>query len=123
MKVDHHPAGGHWFAAGLSPNVSKLVIFVHLVVLIHKIYHVVDLLPQLYLIDYVAGSCRLQVETELHSGTAHIFRFYHMRMQAVMVVWEALAATMMVQYLEAAMEAMVMPITGLHFILPLVHQQ
>lgn len=21
MKVDHHPAGGHWFAAGLSPNV------------------------------------------------------------------------------------------------------
>ncbi|CAL5368012.1 unnamed protein product [Camellia sinensis] len=22
VKVDHHPAGGHWFAAGLSPNVS-----------------------------------------------------------------------------------------------------
>ncbi|KAL1536544.1 dual specificity protein kinase yak1 [Salvia divinorum] len=21
-KVDHHPAGGHWFAAGLSPNIS-----------------------------------------------------------------------------------------------------
>ncbi|KAI3497684.1 hypothetical protein L1887_33161 [Cichorium endivia] len=21
MKVDHHPAGGHWFATGLSPNV------------------------------------------------------------------------------------------------------
>lgn len=21
VKVDHHPAGGHWFAAGLSPNV------------------------------------------------------------------------------------------------------
>ncbi|MBA0611900.1 hypothetical protein Godav_012551 [Gossypium davidsonii] len=21
--VDHHPGGGHWFAAGLSPNVSK----------------------------------------------------------------------------------------------------
>ncbi|KAL4557281.1 hypothetical protein LXL04_035454 [Taraxacum kok-saghyz] len=21
MKVDHHPSGGHWFAAGLSPNV------------------------------------------------------------------------------------------------------
>ncbi|KAG8487147.1 hypothetical protein CXB51_020793 [Gossypium anomalum] len=23
IKVDHHPGGGHWFAAGLSPNVSK----------------------------------------------------------------------------------------------------
>ncbi|KAI8029501.1 hypothetical protein LOK49_LG01G01962 [Camellia lanceoleosa] len=23
VKVDHHPAGGHWFAAGLSPNVSS----------------------------------------------------------------------------------------------------
>ncbi|XP_022861584.1 dual specificity protein kinase YAK1 homolog [Olea europaea var. sylvestris] len=22
VKVDHHPAGGHWFAAGLSPNIS-----------------------------------------------------------------------------------------------------
>ncbi|CAH8277152.1 unnamed protein product [Arabidopsis lyrata] len=22
IKVDHHPGGGHWFAAGLSPNVS-----------------------------------------------------------------------------------------------------
>ncbi|KAL6552905.1 hypothetical protein OROGR_006747 [Orobanche gracilis] len=22
IKVDHHPAGGHWFAAGLSPNIS-----------------------------------------------------------------------------------------------------
>ncbi|XAR71537.1 Non-specific serine/threonine protein kinase [Bertholletia excelsa] len=22
MKVDHNPAGGHWFAAGLSPNIS-----------------------------------------------------------------------------------------------------
>ncbi|KAJ8762741.1 hypothetical protein K2173_012233 [Erythroxylum novogranatense] len=22
-KVDHHPGGGHWFAAGLSPNVSS----------------------------------------------------------------------------------------------------
>ncbi|GAB2286494.1 hypothetical protein Dimus_020893 [Dionaea muscipula] len=22
FKVDHHPGGGHWFAAGLSPNVS-----------------------------------------------------------------------------------------------------
>ncbi|KAI3705940.1 hypothetical protein L1987_76189 [Smallanthus sonchifolius] len=21
VKVDHHPAGGHWFAAGLSPNI------------------------------------------------------------------------------------------------------
>ncbi|XP_059667451.1 dual specificity protein kinase YAK1 homolog isoform X2 [Cornus florida] len=21
IKVDHHPAGGHWFAAGLSPNI------------------------------------------------------------------------------------------------------
>ncbi|KAM3706511.1 hypothetical protein ACJW30_03G158500 [Castanea mollissima] len=20
IKVDHHPGGGHWFAAGLSPN-------------------------------------------------------------------------------------------------------
>ncbi|KAM7462551.1 hypothetical protein LguiA_030672 [Lonicera macranthoides] len=24
-KVDHQPAGGHWFAAGLSPNVDPLV--------------------------------------------------------------------------------------------------
>ncbi|XP_015577762.2 dual specificity protein kinase YAK1 homolog isoform X1 [Ricinus communis] len=24
FKVDHHPGGGHWFAAGLSPNVSFL---------------------------------------------------------------------------------------------------
>ncbi|KAK5813798.1 hypothetical protein PVK06_029249 [Gossypium arboreum] len=23
IKVDHHPGGGHWFAAGLFPNVSK----------------------------------------------------------------------------------------------------
>jgi dual specificity protein kinase YAK1 len=22
IRVDHHPAGGHWFAAGLSPNVA-----------------------------------------------------------------------------------------------------
>ncbi|CAK9165991.1 unnamed protein product [Ilex paraguariensis] len=22
VKVDHHPAAGHWFAAGLSPNIS-----------------------------------------------------------------------------------------------------
>lgn len=22
--MDHHPGGGHWFAAGLSPNVSLL---------------------------------------------------------------------------------------------------
>ncbi|XP_057969956.1 dual specificity protein kinase YAK1 homolog isoform X2 [Malania oleifera] len=22
MKIDHHPGGGHWFAAGLSPNIS-----------------------------------------------------------------------------------------------------
>ncbi|XP_047328666.1 dual specificity protein kinase YAK1 homolog isoform X2 [Impatiens glandulifera] len=22
VNVDHHPAGGHWFAAGLSPNIS-----------------------------------------------------------------------------------------------------
>ncbi|XP_049394201.1 dual specificity protein kinase YAK1 homolog isoform X1 [Solanum stenotomum] len=22
VKVDHHPSGGHWFAAGLSPNIS-----------------------------------------------------------------------------------------------------
>ncbi|KAG8381693.1 hypothetical protein BUALT_Bualt06G0148000 [Buddleja alternifolia] len=22
VKVNHHPAGGHWFAAGLSPNIS-----------------------------------------------------------------------------------------------------
>lgn len=25
VKVDHHPAGGHWFAAGLSPNVRKFL--------------------------------------------------------------------------------------------------
>lgn len=25
VKVDHNPAGGHWFAAGLSPNVSKFL--------------------------------------------------------------------------------------------------
>lgn len=25
VKVDHHPAGGHWFPAGLSPNVSNSV--------------------------------------------------------------------------------------------------
>ncbi|CAN1271631.1 Dual specificity protein kinase YAK1 homolog [Linum perenne] len=24
IKVDHHPGGGHWFAAGLSPNVIAL---------------------------------------------------------------------------------------------------
>lgn len=24
VKVDHHPGGGHWFAAGLSPQVSSL---------------------------------------------------------------------------------------------------
>ncbi|XP_022718649.1 dual specificity protein kinase YAK1-like isoform X3 [Durio zibethinus] len=23
VKVDHHPGGGHWFAAGLSPNIPK----------------------------------------------------------------------------------------------------
>ncbi|XVF06800.1 hypothetical protein REPUB_Repub06bG0081800 [Reevesia pubescens] len=23
IKVDHHPGGGHWFAAGLSPNIPK----------------------------------------------------------------------------------------------------
>ncbi|GKV07459.1 hypothetical protein SLEP1_g19236 [Rubroshorea leprosula] len=23
LKVDHHPGGGHWFAAGLSPNISN----------------------------------------------------------------------------------------------------
>lgn len=23
FKVDHHPGGGHWFAAGLSPNISN----------------------------------------------------------------------------------------------------
>jgi len=25
IKVDNHPGGGHWFAAGLSPNVSMLL--------------------------------------------------------------------------------------------------
>ncbi|KAI8565314.1 hypothetical protein RHMOL_Rhmol03G0249300 [Rhododendron molle] len=24
IKVDHHPAGGHWFAAGLSPNIPGM---------------------------------------------------------------------------------------------------
>ncbi|PRQ38928.1 putative histone deacetylase [Rosa chinensis] len=23
IRVDHHPGGGHWFAAGLSPNYSR----------------------------------------------------------------------------------------------------
>lgn len=26
FKVEHHPGGGHWFAAGLSPNVSFLTL-------------------------------------------------------------------------------------------------
>ncbi|XP_076946170.1 dual specificity protein kinase YAK1 homolog [Bidens hawaiensis] len=26
VKVDHHPAAGHWFAAGLSPNVSNFCV-------------------------------------------------------------------------------------------------
>ncbi|XP_040373770.1 uncharacterized protein LOC112198452 [Rosa chinensis] len=23
IRVDHHPGGGHWFAAGLSPNIPS----------------------------------------------------------------------------------------------------
>lgn len=29
FKVDHHPGGGHWFAAGLSPNVPGRNVAVH----------------------------------------------------------------------------------------------
>ncbi|KMT16657.1 hypothetical protein BVRB_3g049430 [Beta vulgaris subsp. vulgaris] len=29
FKVDHHPGGGHWFAAGLSPNVPGLTASMH----------------------------------------------------------------------------------------------
>ncbi|GMH10726.1 hypothetical protein Nepgr_012567 [Nepenthes gracilis] len=30
FKVDHHPGGGHWFAAGLSPNVPGRNIVMHM---------------------------------------------------------------------------------------------
>ncbi|GMI85441.1 yeast YAK1-related gene 1 [Hibiscus trionum] len=26
IKVDHHPGGGHWFAAGLSPNIQNRIM-------------------------------------------------------------------------------------------------
>ncbi|KAJ8451399.1 hypothetical protein Cgig2_017790 [Carnegiea gigantea] len=29
FKVDHHPGGGHWFAAGLSPNVPGRTLATH----------------------------------------------------------------------------------------------
>lgn len=29
FKVDHHPGGGHWFAAGLSPNVAGRTVPMH----------------------------------------------------------------------------------------------
>ncbi|CAO2832278.1 unnamed protein product [Amaranthus hypochondriacus] len=29
FKVDHHPGGGHWFAAGLSPNIPGRTISIH----------------------------------------------------------------------------------------------
>uniref|UniRef100_A0A803KST9 Protein kinase domain-containing protein n=1 Tax=Chenopodium quinoa TaxID=63459 RepID=A0A803KST9_CHEQI len=29
FKVDHHPGGGHWFAAGLSPHVSGRTVSMH----------------------------------------------------------------------------------------------
>ena len=82
----------------------------------------VDLVLKRYLY-FIAGLCRSRAEIELHFRTAHISRFYHLHMPAVMVVWEALAAIVMVLYLEAAMEAMVMPTVGLHFTLLLVHRQ
>lgn len=47
MRVDHHPGGGHWFAAGLSPNVSLLSV--RNIILVIETVHILIIVLQLAL--------------------------------------------------------------------------
>lgn len=125
IKVDHNPGGGHWFAAGLSPNVSLMSLYLshyfnywrlfsHRV--LYSLYHIILSLKGMYF-----HSCRFRAGTELLLITARTFRWFHIHMAIVMAVLEVMAAIMIVQGLEAAMEVMEIVVICLHIIHLLVH--